>query len=170
MKLVYRFGRVAVLAILSLLVGNLKGGVDGFSVYFGAGMLVAAFLSMIYIFINFDKELDEKLLMEMLVDGFSGLIIFTYPFSDTQFFIVIFSFWIAVMGILLLSAGLFDQNKKESFWFYILSGIVFIVFGFTIMHVTEANQGLLKYLIAFVLLIYAAAHCRFLCIKKQEVY
>ena len=169
-KYVFRYGRLIILLILSLLVGNLKGSVDGFSVFFGAGMLLSAFFTLIYVFMNFDKDLNEKLLMEMIVDGFSGLVLFTYPQSDTQFFVVVFSFWIAFQGVLMLSAGLFDKSRVESFWFYVLSGIAFIVFGFSILHVTIENQGILNYLMAFVLIIYAASHCRFLCFKKEEIY
>lgn len=170
MKLGYRYGRVAILVVLAFLVGNLGSNISGFSIFFGAGMLLSAFLTMIYIFINFDKNPDEKLLMEMIVDGFSGLVIFTYPQSDNTFFIVIFSFWLAIMGVLLLSAGLFDEKNKSYFWFYILSGIIFIVFGFSIMHVTKESQNILGYLMSFVLLIYAAVHCIILCKEKHEVY
>jgi len=170
MKLGYRIGRVAVLAILAVLIGRLQGNINGISVFFGAGMLVSAFLTLIYVFINFDKNLDEKVVMEMIVDGFVGLVIFTYPHSDNTFFVIVFSFWIAIMGLFMLAAGLFNERNKDYFWFYVLAGIVNITFGFVIMHVTDDNAGILGYLIAFVLLIYSYSHCRILCKKKHEVY
>jgi uncharacterized membrane protein HdeD (DUF308 family) len=170
MKLGYRYGRIIVLVILSILAGGLRGDITGFSMYFGAGLLVAAFLSLIYLFVNFDKSLDEKLLMEMILDGFSGLIIFTYPHSDNTFFIVVFSFWIALMGIFMLSAGLFSEKNKEDLWFYVLLGLVMIVSGFSIMHVTEESQGVTGYFISFITFIYACAACRLLWKKKSDIY
>ncbi len=170
MKLGYRYARLAVILILSVLAFNLKNGVDGFSVYFGAGMLTTAFLTMIYVFINFDNELKGNLILEMIFEAFSGLIIFTYPESDTAFFIVTFSYWTAIMGGLLLVAGLFEPENKECLWFYTLAGLVFLISGFSIMHITAANQGLLNYYMSFVMLLYVLVSFRLLYKRKEDIY
>ena len=170
MKLGYRYARLLVILILSVLAFNLKNGVEGFSIYFGAGMLITAFITMIYIFVNFDKKLDGKLVLEMIFEAFSGLIIFTYPESDTAFFIVTFSYWTAVMGGLLLVAGLFDPENRECMWFYTLAGLIFLISGFSIMHITVANQGLLNYYMSFVMLLYVLVNFRLLYKRKKEIY
>ena len=170
MKLGYRIGRSVIWLLLGVLSLTLNGTINGLSVYFGVAALIAAGLTMIYVFIHFDKNMDEKVLMEMVMDAFSGLIIFTFPYSDNRFFTVVFSFWIAVMGLMMLLAGLTDKKNKELLWFFVLLGISFIISGFSIMHVTETTQNMLNYFIGFMLIIYAGSHFWLLIKLKREIY
>lgn len=170
MKIGYRYGRVAVIFLLGVLMAGMKGSTEGFSIFFGAGLLITAFLTLIYLFINFDKKVNEKLIMEMIMEAFAGLVIFTYPMSDNAFFVIVFSFWVTIMGVFLLTAGLYDKKNKDYQWFYILLGIVMILFGFTILHVTKENSGITGYLISFILLIYALAGGYLIKKRKEDIY
>jgi uncharacterized membrane protein HdeD (DUF308 family) len=170
MKLGYRYARVILLLILAIAALNIHENLKLLSLLFGVILLVSAFLTLIYIFINFDKNLNEKVFMEMFTDAFSGLIIFTYPNSNETFFIITFSFWVAIMGIMMLLAGLFDSDNREYLWFYILLGLVLIVTGFVAMHTTSENTGILKYLISFMLIIYTLSNFRLLHKRKQDTY
>jgi len=127
-------------------------------------------MTLIYMFLHFDEHMAREIIIEMLVDGFSGLIIFTYPHSDNQFFTIVFSFWIFVMGVLMLTSGLLNKQNKDFLWGYILLGIFFLVSAFSIMHVTEESADILSYFIGFVLVIYSVAQLWLIAKRKQEIY
>jgi len=170
MKLGYRIARSIIYLALGVLALTLQGNINGLSIYFGVAAVTAAGMSLIYLFLHFDESMARENIIEMMMDGFSGLIIFTYPQSDNQFFIIVFSFWIAIVGVLMLTSGLFNKSNKDFLWFYALLGISYIVSGFSIMHVTKETSGMIGYLIGFVLIIYSGANIWLLTKRKQEIY
>jgi len=170
MKLGFRYTRSIILLILGILSLSLQGNINGLSLYFGIALITSAAMTLIYMFLHFDEHMAKEIIIELLVDGFSGLIIFTYPHSDNQFFTVVFSFWIFIMGALMLTAGLLNKQNKDFLWSYILLGIFFLVSGFSIMHVTAETAGILSYYIGFVLVIYSVAQLWLIAKRKQEIY
>ena len=154
MGLGYRYTKYILLTILAIAMIVLSLSIQEFGIYFGVLLLVGAALSTVYLFIHFDENINEKIIIELAIDGFAGLIIFTYPAPDARFFMLDFSFWIAVMGMLHLTAGLFDNKNGRYFWLYILSGIMMIVFGFIILNYSTEHIGSVVYLIAIVLAYY----------------
>ncbi len=170
MKLGYRIGRSLLFLILGFIAISLKSNIDGLSFYFGVAALSSAALTLVYLFLHFDEKITKELIIEMIIDGFSGLIIFTYPNSNNEFYMVIFSFWLAVMGTLMVTAGLLDKKNKDFLWLYILLGISYIVSGFSIMNVSQESMGLVNYFMGFVLVIYAITGGGLLIKRKQEIY
>ncbi len=154
MGLGYRYTKYVLLTILAITMMVLSISIQEFGIYFGVLLLVGAALSTIYLFIHFDENINEKVIIELAIDGFAGLIIFTYPHPDARFFMLDFSFWIAVMGMLHLASGIFDKKNSKLFWLYILSGIMLIVFGFIILNYNTDYLGSVVYLIAIVLAYY----------------
>jgi len=126
-------------------------------------------LTVAYLFINFDKEFNPKVIMELITDGFSGIVIFTYPQSDEAFFMVVFSFWIVFMGALYLSSGIANLNNKESLPVYLLTGIILIVLGFIIINYVSESINSVNYLIGFAMIIYAVINIYLYLTKKAEV-
>lgn len=111
----------------------LNNNMDGYSAMFGVTLVVAALTSILHIFIYFDKPMNQKLLMELFMDGFSGVIIFTYVASDEGFFLTVFAFWSFIYGLFYLTSGLLDKENKSFLPFYTLIGIVMMVFGILIV-------------------------------------
>ncbi len=170
MKLGYRLGRSALYLILAGIAISLKGNIDGLSFYFGVTALSSAGLTLIYLFMHFDESIPKELIAEMVVDAFAGLVIFTYPNSDNEFYLIIFSFWFAIMGTLMLTSGLMSKHNKDYLWLYALLGISYIVGGFSIMNVTHESTGLVNYFMGFVLIIYAVTNGWLLLKRKREIY
>ncbi len=154
MGLGYRYTKYILLTMLGIAIMALSLSIQEFGIYFGVILLIGAALSTVYLFIHFDENINEKLIIELAIDGFAGLIIFTYPQPDARFFMLDFSFWIAVMGMLHLTSGLFDHKNNKYFWLYILSGIMMIVFGFIILNYSTEYIGSVVYLIAIVITYY----------------
>ncbi len=169
MKLGYRIGRSVLFLILAGIAISLNK-IDGLSLYFGVAALVSAGLTLIYLFMHFDERVTRELVAEMIVDAFSGLIIFTYPHSDNEFYLIIFSFWLTIMGTFMLTSGLLSKHNKDYLWFYILLGISYIVAGFSIMNVSQESSGLINYFMGFVLIIYSVTNGALLVKRKQEIY
>ncbi len=170
MKLGYRLGRSALLLILAAVAISLKGKIDGLSIYFGVAALTSAGLTLVYLFMHFDESIPRELIAEMIMDIFAGLVIFTYPNSDNEFYLIIFSFWFAVMGTLMLISGLMSKHNKDFLWLYVLLGLSYIVSGFSIMNVTQESTGLVNYFMGFVLIIYAVTNGWLLLKRKREIY
>ena len=170
MKLGYRTGRSALFLILAGIAISLKNNIDGLSFYFGVTALTSAGLTLVYLFIHFDENIAKELITEMVVDAFSGLIIFTYPNSNNEFYLIIFSFWLTIMGTLMLTSGLLSKHNKDYLWIYVLLGISYIVAGFSIMNVSQESAGLVNYFMGFVLVIYAITNGALLIKRKQEIY
>ena len=170
MKLGYRKARSFVLLLAGLLAIALNHTMDGYAVVFGISLLVSSAFTLIYVFLHFDEDINQKIVMEMIVDGFSGLLIFTYPGSDQNFFLIVFAFWIVFMGTLYLTSGLMDVNHKDYLWSYALTGIMAMMLGFVIMHyVTEYIDSVL-YLVGFTLLIYSGMNLYFFYKRKLGIY
>ncbi len=108
--------------------------------------------------------------MELIADGFSGIVIFTYPQSDDRFFLVVFSFWIVWMGILCLASGLLDKKHEKLMWLYTLLGIMFVVFGFIIMNYTDEMFNSAIYLVGFIMNIYSLFGLYTILLRKSELY
>jgi len=155
MGLGYRYTKYILLALLAIVTIALSLSIQEFGIYFGILLLVGVALTSIYLFIHFDKKINEKLIIELAIDGFAGLIIFTYPEPNERFFMLDFSFWIAVIGMLHFVSGLFDKKNSNLFWLYIISGVMMIVFGFIILNYSTDYLGSIVYLIGIVLAYYA---------------
>ena len=170
MKLNLRSIRFLLLLLVGLVAVFLNQKVDGFSVLFGITLMISAGLTVLFLFLQFDKPINEKIVMELIADGFSGIIIFTYPQSDERFFLVVFSFWIVWMGMLCLVSGLLNKKHETMMWLYTLLGIMFIVFGFIIMNYTSEMLNSIIYLIGFVTTIYGIFGLYNFFYKKSELY
>ena len=117
----------------------------------------------------FDESVTRELIAEMIVDAFTGLIIFTYPHSDNEFYLIIFSFWLTIMGTFMLTSGLLSKHNKEYLWLFILLGISYIVAGFSIMNVSQESSGLINYFIGFVLIIYSVSNGALIIKRKLNI-
>jgi uncharacterized membrane protein HdeD (DUF308 family) len=148
----------------------LNQNVDGFPFLFGIALSISAGLSVLYIFLQFDKPINEKIVMELIADGFSGIVLFTYPNSDDRFFLIVFSFWIVWMGMLCLASGLLDKKHEKLMWLYTLLGIMFIVFGFIIINYTSEMLASSIYLVGFILSIYSFFGLYAIIFRKFELY
>ena len=151
----YRLTRSILLTILGIATLALSLSIKEFGIYFGVLLIVGAALTAVYLFIHFDESIDEKIVIELAIDGFAGLIIFTYPEPTNRFFMLDFSFWIALMGILHIASGLFNKKNSNLFWLYLLSGIMMLVLGFIILNYSIDYLGSVGYLIGIVLTYYA---------------
>ncbi|RLD90566.1 MAG: hypothetical protein DRJ09_03910 [Bacteroidetes bacterium] len=118
---------------------------------------------------HFDESVTRELIAEMIVDAFTGLIIFTYPHSDNEFYLIIFSFWLTIMGTFMLTSGLLSKHNKEYLWLFILLGISYIVAGFSIMNVSQESSGLINYFIGFVLIIYSVSNGALIIKRKLNI-
>ncbi len=155
MGLGYRYARNILFAILAVASFVLSLSVQEFGIYFGVTLLIGAALTAIYLFIHFNENINEKIIIELAIDGFAGLIVFTYPDPNARFFMLDFSFWIAVMGMLYFVSGLFDNRNSKLFWLYLISGIMMIVFGFIILNYNTNYLQSITYVISIVLAYYA---------------
>lgn len=162
--------RFLILLLAGLAAIFLNQKVDGFSGLFGIALTLSAALTVIFLFLQFDKAINEKVVMELIADGFSGIVIFTYPQSDENFFLIVFSFWIVWMGILCLASGLLDKKHEKLMWLYTLLGIMFVVFGFVIMNYTSEMFNSVIYLVGFVLTIYSIFGLYTIIKRKSELY
>ena len=170
MKLGYRKARSFVLLIAGLLALGLSHTMDGYAVVFGISLVVSSALTLVYIFLHFDEKINQKIMLEMIMDGFSGIILFTYAQSDQAFLSLVFSFWIMVMGTLLVTSGLMDENHKPFMWSYTLIGIILMVLGFVVMHYETEYLKSILYLIGFTLIIYSATNIYMFYKRKLEIY
>ena len=164
-----RIARSAVILISGISAITFNSMMSGFSFMFAITLSISAMLTVAYLFINFDKEFNPKVIMELITDGFSGIVIFTYPQSDEAFFMVVFSFWIVFMGALYLSSGIANLNNKESLPVYLLTGIILIVLGFIIINYVSESINSVNYLIGFAMIIYAVINIYLYLTKKAEV-
>lgn len=154
MRSIYSILRASLLVVIAAvsLVFSLTINEMGF--FFGVSLLIGAALSGIYLFMHFDEHVNEKVIMEPLIDAFAGLVILTHPEVSTRFVLTDFSFWMAMNGILYLAAGFFNHQKTSYFWLYVLTGLVTIIFGFTIVNYNDAFLSSVNYVMAFSLIIY----------------
>jgi uncharacterized membrane protein HdeD (DUF308 family) len=141
----------------------------GYSAIFGITLSISALLTVAYLFINFDKDFNPKVILELITDGFSGIVIFTYPQSNEAFFMIVFSFWVVFMGALFLNSAIIKIKDKESLPVYILSGIILIVLGFVIINYTSESINSVNYLIGFAMIIYSIINIYLYFTKKEEV-
>jgi uncharacterized membrane protein HdeD (DUF308 family) len=141
----------------------------GYSALFGITLSVSALLTVAYLFIHLDEEFNPKMIMELIADGFAGIVIFTYPQSNEAFFMVVFSFWIVFMGALYLSSGLSNLQNKDKMPPYLLTGIILVVLGFVIINYVSESINSVNYLIGFAMIIYSAVNIYLYFSKKREV-
>jgi uncharacterized membrane protein HdeD (DUF308 family) len=170
MNLSYRKARSFLLLFAGLLALGLSHTMDGYSVVYGISLIVSSVLTLIYIFLHFDENINPKIVMEMIADGFAGLVIFTYPISDQYFLLIDFSFWIVFMGALLLTSGLMEEKNKPYMWSYTMAGIILFVLGFVVMHYQEEFMSSVLYLVGFTLLIYSGMTLYLLFKTKTDIY
>lgn len=170
MGLTYRKTRSFIILFSGLAAVILNNTLDGYSAMFGITLVVAALISILNILVYFDKPMNEKVLMELLLDGFSGIIIFTYSASDEGFFLTVFAFWAFVYGLFYLTSGLIDKKNKSFLPFYTLIGIVMMIFGFMPLHFNDESMSSIIYLIGFALIIYSSANLYLMFKRKTDVY
>lgn len=151
----YRITRSALLALYGIITIALSLSIKEFGIYFGVILMISTAISSVFLFLHFDKKIDKNIVLELAMDGFAGLIIFTYPEPTDRFFMLDFSFWIAVMGMLYLVKGLFNKSIIKYMWLYVLSGIMLLVLGFIILNYSTEYLGSVGYLIGFALTYYA---------------
>ncbi len=151
----YRIARSVIYTLMAIATIGLTLSVKEFGIYFGIIMMIGAATTVLYLFIHFSEHVNEKVIIELAADIFAGLIVFTYPVPDDRFFMLNFSFWIAIMGMIHLATGLFDKSKSQYFWLFSLSGIMMLVFGFIIVNYNTDFLGSVAYLIGIVLLYYS---------------
>ncbi len=143
---------------------------EGFSALYAVALTIAAVLTVIFLFIRFDKPISDKIVMELIADGFSGIVLLTYPFSDERYFYIVFSFWIVWMGMLWLTTGILNPEKENMMWLYTLAGIFFIVIGFVVMNYSEELLSTVIYVIGFVLILYSSLGLYLGIGKKTDIY
>lgn len=136
----------------------------------GISFVVSAVLTGLFIFLNFDKKTDQKVLMEGMVDGFAGLVLFTYPQAIDPFLLIDISFWTLFMGALYLGAGLLDTNNKKHMWFYSLVGIILTVLGFVLLNYEPSQVKSAFYVAAFILISYGLSNLYLMYKKKSDIY
>jgi uncharacterized membrane protein HdeD (DUF308 family) len=170
MKLGYRITRAALLLIPAILIFTTNISLEGVSIVFGVGVLTGAFATMLYLFFHFDEKVNTKIMMEGLADAFFGVVLFTYPTPDNQFFLIIFSTWIFYMGTLQLVTGLSSMEGTENFWLYILAGITFLAVGFVIMNYNPTFKESVPSLVAIVLVLYSGTNLYLLLRRKMDIY
>ena len=170
MKINLRSYRFIVLFLAGLLAIFYNQTVEGFPIIFGIAVTISAGLSVIYLFLQFDKPINEKVVMEIIADGFSGIVLFTYPQSNEWFFLIVFSFWIVWMGILCLTSGMLDKKHAKLMWLYTLLGIMLIVFGFVIINYNSEMINTVIYLVGFILCIYSAFVLYSRLFRKSEIF
>ncbi len=165
-----RKARSILLFLAGLLPLTVSLSSEGFAMMLGIALIVSATLTAIFLFLNFDKKLNQKVLMEGLVDAFAGLVLFTYPQSLDPFLLINFSFWSFFMGVLFLAAGLFDSWNKAFLWIYSLMGIMMVVFGFVLLNYEPDKTVSAFYLVSFVLLFYGVSNLYLMYRKKADIY
>ena len=165
-----RKARSFLLLIAGLLAIGLSHTMDGFAAVLGITLVTSAGLTLVYVFLKFDQQINPKIVMEMIADAFSGVVIFTYPTSNDEFLLIVFSFWAVMMGMLYLTSGLMDESNKDVMWSYALMGIVLIVLGFVILHYDAAYKSSVLYVVGFTLILYSGMNLVQLYRRKREVY
>jgi uncharacterized membrane protein HdeD (DUF308 family) len=170
MKLGYRNARSAILFLAGLLAIALNHTMDGYAAVFGISLIVSSAITLLYVFMRFDENINQKIVMEMIVDGFSGLVLFTYPTSDQFFLLIVFAFWMVFNGTLFLTSGLMEEKNKPNIWLYVLSGIMTIVLGFVILNYNADYMGSVLYLIGFTLIIYSGINLYLVIKNKRDIY
>ena len=156
MNLSLRIIRFVILLLAGLAAIFLNQKMNGFSALFAISLSISAALTVIFLFFYFDKQINDKVIMELISDGFAGIVLFTYPQSDERFFLIVFSFWIAWMGILYLTSGLLDKKNEKMMWLYTLIGIMLIILGFVILNYSTEMLSSVIYLVGFTLIIYSS--------------
>ena len=170
MKLGYRITRAALLLIPAILIFATHTSLEGVSIVFGVSILTGAFATMLYLFFHFDEKVNTKIMMEGLADAFFGIVLFTYPTPDNQFFLIIFSVWIFYMGTLQLVSGLGSMEDTDYFWLYILAGITFLAMGFVIINYSPTFKESVPSLMAIVLVLYSGTNLYLLMKRKMDIY
>lgn len=165
-----RKARSYLLLFAGLLAIGLSHTMDGYAVVFGISLVVSATTTMMYIFLHFDETINQKIVIEMIADGFTGLVIFTYPSSDQYFLLIAFAFWIVLMGSLLVTSGLMEERNKDFMWVYTLVGIMMMVLGFVTMHYEKEFMDSVLYLMGFSLIIYSGLNLFLMFKGKRDVY
>jgi uncharacterized membrane protein HdeD (DUF308 family) len=170
MGLTYRKARSFIILLSGLAAIIFNNTLDGYSAMFGITLVVTALLGILNLFVYFDKPMNQKFLMELLLDGFSGIIIFTYSNSDEGFFLTVFAFWAFVNGLFYLTSGLLEKKNKSHLPFYTLIGIVMMIFGFIPLHFNNESLGSIIYLIGFAMIIYSSANLYLMFKRKTDIY
>ncbi|MFA5418987.1 MAG: DUF308 domain-containing protein [Bacteroidales bacterium] len=168
MRSIFSILRSSLLLIIAVLSIALSLTINEFGFFFGVALLIGGALTAIYLFIHFDETLNEKIIMEALIDVFAGLVILTFPEISQRFVLVDFAFWMAMMGILYLLGGFINHKKTKYFWLYVLTGLAFIIFGFIIMNYSSETLGSINYLMSFAVSLYGIVDI-YLAIARKKV-
>ena len=164
-----RITRSIIILLSGIAAIALNQTMTGYSVMFGITLSISALITVAYLFVNFDKTFNPKVIMELIADGFGGIVIFTYPHSGELFFVIVFAFWLVFMGALYMNSAIASLNDKDTLPLYLLTGIILIVLGFIIINYTSENMNSVNYLIGFAMIIYASINNYLYFTKKTEV-
>jgi len=170
MKLEFRYIRSLLFLIPAVLALTTDIALEGLSIAFAVTSLSGAFASMVYVFIHFDEKINVKIIMEGLSDAFFGIVLVTYPLPSGQFFLVIFSAWLFVMGLFMLSGGFSMKGNESFFWFYLLVGISYIAMGFVVMNYNPSMLEMIPYVLGIILLTYSVINVYLLAKRKVDIY
>ncbi len=170
MKIGFRIFRAIIFLVPALFVFIAGMGLSGLTITFGITLVTAALATIFYIFIYLDKNLNEKIFMEGLTDLFFGIVLFSYPDPDKQFFIVIFSSWLFIMSLLTLSGGIAKKQNKKYLWIYLLSGIFYLIISFVIINYVPDAFSSINYTMAIVLIVYSILTFYLILSRKEDIY
>lgn len=170
MNLSLRISRSIVILLSGIAAVSLNNNIEGYSAMFGVTLVIAALISVLFFFVYFNKPINPKVLMELFLDGFAGIIIFTFNNSNDDFFLTVFSFWTFVYGMFYLTTGLFDKTRKEYLPLYTSVGIIMMIFGFMPLHFNEESHSLIIYAVGASMIIYSLSNIYIFIKRKSDIY
>jgi uncharacterized membrane protein HdeD (DUF308 family) len=174
MGLGYRIARSVIILFPALLSITTQLPAEGISFAFAAALLSGAFLTLIYLFLHFDEFVNPKLIMELLTDAFVGIVLVTFPSPSQAFaqryFLIMFSVWLFINGMLIATSGIMDKENKNLFWLYVLIGIAYISMGFVIMNYDDGVLNSAYWLVSFMLIIYSGISIYLLLSRKKDYF
>ncbi len=174
MGLGYRISRAALLFIPAILALTTDIAFEGLSIAFAAVLLCGAFLTLIYLFLHFDENMNPKILMEGLTDLFVGLVLITFPtpsdnFTERYFFIM-FAVWLFINGTFFSISGITDKENTSFFGLYVLVGIGYLTAAFVVMNYRPDLMNSEVWLVSFMMIIYAVIAIYLLIKRKADYY
>ncbi len=170
MKLALRYIRSLLFLFPAGMALATNASLEGLSIAFGIVALTGAFATTIYLFLHFDEKLNDKIVMELLADAFFGLILFTYPNPDGRFFLLVFSAWIFIMGLLFITRGLTKAGIENFYWFYLLTGITYIIAAFVITNYNPDFMATIPFVLGIVLVVYSFVNMYLMVKRKGDIY
>jgi len=174
MGLGYRITRSVLIFFPALFQLTTQISNEGLSFAFAGVLLAGAFLTLIYLFLHFDEFINPKLVMELLSDAFVGIVLVTFPSPSPAFaqryFLIMFSVWLFINGMLTTVSGIMDNENKNLLWLYTLTGVAYIAMGFVIMNYDAMVLSSAMWLVSFMLIIYSGINIYLLLSRKKDYF